>query len=1389
MTARSSSSRFRIRTTLLSTPLLVSTAAIAGDWLELTSTELPLDLVQSGIDLTFVDEAHLLVLRPQDNAVTRITWDTGLFLEYTKQATWNNSSHRHYIDELGGCLEISPWCHECTGTTPPSSMNVPVSDGLSIDSIAGDTVISHSNRDSLSIHSGSIGSYYYVCGAPTGDGEPIPIGDYEVGGDGKAFGLVHESDPGFTTGLVLGTTRTKGTKGTGTRGGSGSTGGGPYPGVDTNWALTDATNHTSLSADNATADFDGDGFEDLVILHPDEQAFSILPFLELAPPPGPNTKSGAIFGDPISFAEGEGTLSVPYRPHLAAAGDFDGDGSPDLAVIGHDTNLFIYAGDGAFGLSPWTSYSMPETVGGLEAADLDGDGRVELILAGGDRGAALASWTWIGRVLADGTWDAYLTEILDVDGPVIALDAEGEAGSGEVALLVAEYADTPQLTAWGDRSGGQCDVDPSIGSALITSVDATAGQTIVVADGELAGFGSGHDQPPSFDHRLASVVAGNHHLIALDRLGEVVTWRDDQLSTVPPEVEGLEVHRIAAGAGGSGLGSLGDFHAVITSERNVVCWGMTNDTHGLQNVPLELQGALEQLDAGSFHVVARTVDGNVAAWGNSFESMVPDELASISRTTALLAPNAGYHFLALSSKGALQGWGKNDTGELDIPADIGSGTRAVIQATTSASHSFALLADDSVVSWGITADYGQYDMPMEVGIPRQLAAGYWFTSAVSEDGTVRCWGYNGQGQCDIPADVGTPANPGVQVATGVWHSAALLADGSVVCWGRNTDNNGFYIGSCDVPAGVGTPKNPVAQVAAGLYHTVALFEDGSVTCWGANYDLDSLYVGQCDVPNGIGTPQNPVVQVDAGLFSTVALLADGTVACWGANESGQCDVPAGLGEVTAITAAWKNTAALLADGSVECWGDDSFGQLSVPAEIANPLETIQVAAGARHSVVLLSDGSIRCFGFNFSGCCDVPAGVGDPGNPCIEVAAGDQLSVALMEDGTITCWGLNDQGQCDVPVEAQGQAISLSVSYDHCAALLADQTVACWGTNGGGQCDVPAGIHDPANPIVQIAAANQQTLALRQDGTMFAWGEPMPPLKPVSPVVDVAVGNDHAVAIGADGVLTCWGTNGDGQLDAPQDVGLPAMEVASSSYHNIAWYADDSIRCWGRNDDGECDVPIGVASGDKPVASIAAGGWHNGHSMVLFDDGNVVCWGANQDGQCDVPLAIQGTVIDIAAGESFSLALLDDGTVRSWGDTEHASALGEIDHIIALDADGYSIIAMEGNGTIHTFSKEDYASSAPPHPIDSTLVSAGDDFFVAFGRAAQVSGHLIEVTLEPLPSSPDINGDGVVDGIDLAIILGAWGNGGGPADLDGDGDVSGSDLAIILGAWGPYRGD
>jgi len=53
------------------------------------------------------------------------------------------------------------------------------------------------------------------------------------------------------------------------------------------------------------------------------------------------------------------------------------------------------------------------------------------------------------------------------------------------------------------------------------------------------------------------------------------------------------------------------------------------------------------------------------------------------------------------------------------------------------------------------------------------------------------------------------------------------------------------------------------------------------------------------------------------------------------------------------------------------------------------------------------------------------------------------------------------------------------------------------------------------------------------------------------------------------------------------------------------------------------------------------------------------------------------------------------------------------------------------------------------------------------------------------PCSGDIDGDGTVNGNDLATILGSWGACSGcAADIDGDGQVNGNDLATILGSWG-----
>jgi hypothetical protein len=80
------------------------------------------------------------------------------------------------------------------------------------------------------------------------------------------------------------------------------------------------------------------------------------------------------------------------------------------------------------------------------------------------------------------------------------------------------------------------------------------------------------------------------------------------------------------------------------------------------------------------------------------------------------------------------------------------------------------------------------------------------------------------------------------------------------------DDSNFRIWGSRSFSGQIQPGDVVVEVAAGNFHTVALLEDGSIRCWGWN---DS---GQCDVPSGVGEPGNLVTAVAGGYGHTVALL-------------------------------------------------------------------------------------------------------------------------------------------------------------------------------------------------------------------------------------------------------------------------------------------------------------------------------------------------------------------------------------------------------------------------------------------------------------------------------------------------------------------------------------
>ncbi|MCA9284867.1 MAG: hypothetical protein KDA22_06625 [Phycisphaerales bacterium] len=57
------------------------------------------------------------------------------------------------------------------------------------------------------------------------------------------------------------------------------------------------------------------------------------------------------------------------------------------------------------------------------------------------------------------------------------------------------------------------------------------------------------------------------------------------------------------------------------------------------------------------------------------------------------------------------------------------------------------------------------------------------------------------------------------------------------------------------------------------------------------------------------------------------------------------------------------------------------------------------------------------------------------------------------------------------------------------------------------------------------------------------------------------------------------------------------------------------------------------------------------------------------------------------------------------------------------------------------------------------------------------------ITVEPAAVPGDLNGDGIVDGADLGLLLAAWGTDDAAADLDGSGTVDGADLGLMLGLW------
>jgi len=313
-------------------------------------------------------------------------------------------------------------------------------------------------------------------------------------------------------------------------------------------------------------------------------------------------------------------------------------------------------------------------------------------------------------------------------------------------------------------------------------------------------------------------------------------------------------------------------------------------------------------------------------------------------------------------------------------------------------------------------------------------------------------------------------------------AAAGGSSGSVVAWGCAP---AVDLGQCAVPTAAG---RGVTAISASPWYSLAL-KDGGVLAWGCGFG--SFDAGQCSVP---AAASSGVTAIAAGTYHNLALKQDGGVIAWGCGgaafaDDGECTVPvAATSSVTAIAAANSHSLALTQDGSVLAWGcrTQNYGQCSVPAEASSGVTAI--AAGANHSVALKQDGSVVAWGCGGGidwGDCTVPAAAA---SGVTAISAGPLHDLALMQDGSVIAWGCGtvtigtlvlsgDFGQCAVPAAAASGVTAIAAGSFHSLALKQDGSVIAWGCVGSdnGQCSVPA---EASTGVMAIAAGGYQSLAL-----------------------------------------------------------------------------------------------------------------------------------------------------------------------------------------------------------------------------------------------------------------------------------------------------------------------
>ncbi len=301
---------------------------------------------------------------------------------------------------------------------------------------------------------------------------------------------------------------------------------------------------------------------------------------------------------------------------------------------------------------------------------------------------------------------------------------------------------------------------------------------------------------------------------------------------------------------------------------------------------------------------------------------------------------------------------------------------------------------------------------------------------------------------------------------------------------------------------------------------------------------------------------------------------------------------------------------------------------------------------------------------------------------------------ATAPSGVAYAWGANAFGELGhapladstTPVPVSGLpsgVLHVIAAARHSFAILADGSVKAWGRGTEGEL----GNGKAANSTTPVGVSG-----FGPGSGVAAVAGNAPPISTTNPS-----GDGHSMALKTNGAVYGWGHDNSGQvgngialpvapgtnvnvLSPVQVVGLGAgsgvIAISAGGSHSLALKSDGTVLAWGNNQSGQLgdgaalpgadhSSPVTV-SGMGPgsgVVQVAAG---NAFSVARKSDGTVWTWGNNASGQLgdgtttdrSTPGKVSGlsNVREVEAGDAFAIAVKNDGSVWAWGN----NASGEI---------------------------------------------------------------------------------------------------------------------------------